>query len=640
MAPLPSTVFPLPAASPSLLKPHAGKKNLSSFSPILNAYKASSSRGVVARGSSTKSFGFGHGNSVLDPLNERVNDRPIEAGVGYLEDLGGVIQEDLSQNVVCEAPVSDAIRVQDLDNSRVVGLTHQGNVGTSLPVPKSLGVVLKSGVMSLRKSKPKNMGSKVLPEGCSPLGLPCCIPANLEGINSKVFGKSLFEVGSSSKVNDFDCDKEDVLVFGEEVCVTKADASRRGKSKPLFDVHRPLRRQFLGERAKEERGEEERGGEDVVNSHHDSLKVLPLLAPSNSNDIGVIKEGGVSAAMFKEDGVPIPNVLDDITVGGTANDLFSFNDGGPLGPLVPNFNNEECVLVPSILNGVSSLNDDIDLNGLNEELVEFSPHKYVVDKCHVLEEGTPRLAMLDGCSLVDRGVSSPPNGLLSPPLNKDQLLHSGGVPGSSNVLGFLLLDHALSSEAVCSVGVSCDGLNADRAKVNAQHTLLDVQPCSLDVSVNAGTMRLSNGMACGFVKDKKQKLSKKDKKKKSLIEWKNFCIDLGDVLVISNPIQMEQQRSDAVKSMVYEANARVRDPVYGCVGAISSLQQQVDVLQTQLALAQAEVVHMKMHQAITLLDHDQPPVPIASNSSSQTKSFFAMDIVVDQANMGESLWSC
>ncbi|XP_019432352.1 PREDICTED: LOB domain-containing protein 4-like [Lupinus angustifolius] len=102
----------------------------------------------------------------------------------------------------------------------------------------------------------------------------------------------------------------------------------------------------------------------------------------------------------------------------------------------------------------------------------------------------------------------------------------------------------------------------------------------------------------------------------------------------------EQQRSDAVKSMVYEANARVRDPVYGCVGAISSLQQQVDVLQTQLALAQAEVVHMKMHQAITLLDHDQPPVPIASNSSSQTKSFFAMDIVVDQANMGESLWSC
>ncbi|XP_042011839.1 LOB domain-containing protein 4-like [Salvia splendens] len=56
----------------------------------------------------------------------------------------------------------------------------------------------------------------------------------------------------------------------------------------------------------------------------------------------------------------------------------------------------------------------------------------------------------------------------------------------------------------------------------------------------------------------------------------------------------EHQREDAVSSLVYEANARVRDPVYGCVGAISSLQQQIDALQTQLALAQAEAVHMRM----------------------------------------------
>ncbi|KAJ6714242.1 LOB DOMAIN-CONTAINING PROTEIN 3 [Salix viminalis] len=55
------------------------------------------------------------------------------------------------------------------------------------------------------------------------------------------------------------------------------------------------------------------------------------------------------------------------------------------------------------------------------------------------------------------------------------------------------------------------------------------------------------------------------------------------------------QRGDAVSSMVYEANARVRDPVYGCVGAISSLQQQIDGLQTQLALAQAEVVHLRVY---------------------------------------------
>uniref|UniRef100_A0A7N0VEZ1 LOB domain-containing protein n=1 Tax=Kalanchoe fedtschenkoi TaxID=63787 RepID=A0A7N0VEZ1_KALFE len=54
-----------------------------------------------------------------------------------------------------------------------------------------------------------------------------------------------------------------------------------------------------------------------------------------------------------------------------------------------------------------------------------------------------------------------------------------------------------------------------------------------------------------------------------------------------------QHRGDAVSSLVYEANARVRDPVYGCVGAISALQQQIHVLQAQLALTQAEVLHLR-----------------------------------------------
>ncbi|KAL5204627.1 hypothetical protein ABZP36_009498 [Zizania latifolia] len=50
------------------------------------------------------------------------------------------------------------------------------------------------------------------------------------------------------------------------------------------------------------------------------------------------------------------------------------------------------------------------------------------------------------------------------------------------------------------------------------------------------------------------------------------------------------RRADAVSSLVYEASARVRDPVYGCVAAISSLQQQVSQLQMQLALAHAEIL--------------------------------------------------
>lgn len=49
--------------------------------------------------------------------------------------------------------------------------------------------------------------------------------------------------------------------------------------------------------------------------------------------------------------------------------------------------------------------------------------------------------------------------------------------------------------------------------------------------------------------------------------------------------------------MVYEASARIRDPVYGCAGAICQLQKQVNELQAQLAKSQAEVVNMQLQQA-------------------------------------------
>lgn len=61
------------------------------------------------------------------------------------------------------------------------------------------------------------------------------------------------------------------------------------------------------------------------------------------------------------------------------------------------------------------------------------------------------------------------------------------------------------------------------------------------------------------------------------------------------------QRADAVSSLVYEANARVRDPVYGCVGAISYLQSQVSQLKMQLAVAQTEIMCLQMQQDPTNL---------------------------------------
>ncbi|KAF6144835.1 hypothetical protein GIB67_038934 [Kingdonia uniflora] len=65
------------------------------------------------------------------------------------------------------------------------------------------------------------------------------------------------------------------------------------------------------------------------------------------------------------------------------------------------------------------------------------------------------------------------------------------------------------------------------------------------------------------------------------------------------------QRGDAVSSLVYEANARVRDPVYGCVGAISYLQNQVSQLQMQLAVAQAEILCIQMQHEPTMPTHHQ-----------------------------------
>lgn len=47
----------------------------------------------------------------------------------------------------------------------------------------------------------------------------------------------------------------------------------------------------------------------------------------------------------------------------------------------------------------------------------------------------------------------------------------------------------------------------------------------------------------------------------------------------------EEQREDTVNSLAYEAEARLRDPVYGCIGAIALLQRKMVELQHDLAIA-------------------------------------------------------
>ncbi|KAH6765706.1 Lateral organ boundaries domain family protein [Perilla frutescens var. hirtella] len=109
------------------------------------------------------------------------------------------------------------------------------------------------------------------------------------------------------------------------------------------------------------------------------------------------------------------------------------------------------------------------------------------------------------------------------------------------------------------------------------------------------------------------------------------------------------QRGDAVSSLVYEANARMRDPVYGCVGAISYLQNQVSQLQMQLAVAQAEILCIQMQQ-----EQQQPPLMpnqdeksllLASNNFSNLQHYLSFASTSSTNNVmqdplkRESLWT-
>uniref|UniRef100_A0A803LFE2 LOB domain-containing protein n=1 Tax=Chenopodium quinoa TaxID=63459 RepID=A0A803LFE2_CHEQI len=50
-------------------------------------------------------------------------------------------------------------------------------------------------------------------------------------------------------------------------------------------------------------------------------------------------------------------------------------------------------------------------------------------------------------------------------------------------------------------------------------------------------------------------------------------------------------RCEAVVTIAYEAQARIRDPVYGCVAHIFALQQQVAYLQAQLVQVKAQLAN-------------------------------------------------
>ncbi|GLT74361.1 hypothetical protein SLA2020_461640 [Shorea laevis] len=51
----------------------------------------------------------------------------------------------------------------------------------------------------------------------------------------------------------------------------------------------------------------------------------------------------------------------------------------------------------------------------------------------------------------------------------------------------------------------------------------------------------------------------------------------------------ENQRAPAVDCLYYEAQCRVQDPVYGCVGLVSLLYEQIHNAETEIANTQAQI---------------------------------------------------
>ncbi|KAL5547223.1 hypothetical protein UlMin_006910 [Ulmus minor] len=66
------------------------------------------------------------------------------------------------------------------------------------------------------------------------------------------------------------------------------------------------------------------------------------------------------------------------------------------------------------------------------------------------------------------------------------------------------------------------------------------------------------------------------------------------------------RRHDAVVTISYEAQARLADPVYGCISTILALQQQVASLQSELVMVQNQLINSRFVFANTLQTSHQP----------------------------------
>ncbi|KAE8686078.1 poly polymerase 1-like [Hibiscus syriacus] len=105
-------------------------------------------------------------------------------------------------------------------------------------------------------------------------------------------------------------------------------------------------------------------------------------------------------------------------------------------------------------------------------------------------------------------------------------------------------------------------------------------------------------------------------------------------------------RCEAVVSIAYEAQARIRDPVYGCIAHIFSLQEQVACLQAQLLQVKAQLAQNAMNshtmegqweQNLSGLFPSIPNDPISPQSSLESVEVELNGADSDTMNIQEML---
>ena len=77
-----------------------------------------------------------------------------------------------------------------------------------------------------------------------------------------------------------------------------------------------------------------------------------------------------------------------------------------------------------------------------------------------------------------------------------------------------------------------------------------------------------------------------------LYAWISYNIMV--LTLLFNQIQQlpSHLRSQAADTLYFEAQYRLQDPVYGCVGIISQLHQQINSAESQVAKIQAEIAFL------------------------------------------------